>query len=251
MKLLHWLGSWFPRSLCSWTNCIWLLALALMLCGWSEDIKVEILPVFRMSSARMPLKARLPLKASLRLCHSKVAVVVTRLLLPSNQRVLIWRINWKGKEILKSVPIFDQICLTGRPIVQLLRLWRLVRVGWLTPCNRWSERSVAIFTHAIAALARNLVSIMLVYRWKRNAFGVKILCVFRNIYRQDRWAKSETVPVGCAVSWWCWRQGSSVPPKTKCQCGGNCKRWENFGILFLPCTCLTLAWKPCFLWSSC
>ena len=25
-----------------------------MLCGWSEDIKVEILPVFRMSSARMP-----------------------------------------------------------------------------------------------------------------------------------------------------------------------------------------------------
>jgi hypothetical protein len=56
-----------------------------MLCGWSEDIKVEILPVFRMSSARMPLKARLPLKASLRLCHSKVVVVVTRLLLPNSQ----------------------------------------------------------------------------------------------------------------------------------------------------------------------
>ena len=50
----------------------------------------------------------------------------------------------------------------------------------------------------------------------------------------------------CAVSWWGWRQGSSVPPKTKCQCGGNCKRWENFGILFLPCTCLTLAWKHVF-----
>ena len=130
-------------------------------------------------------------------------------------KVLIWRINWKGKEILKSVPIFDQICLTGRPIVQLLRLWRLVRVGWLTPCNRWSERSVAILAHAIAALARNLVSIMLVYRWKRNAFGVKILCVFRNIYRQDRWAKSETVPVGCAVSWWCWRQGSKCSSQDK------------------------------------
>ena len=31
MKLLHWLGAWFPRSLCSRTNCIWLLALALRL----------------------------------------------------------------------------------------------------------------------------------------------------------------------------------------------------------------------------
>ena len=62
-----------------------MLALVLMLCGWSEDIKVEILPVFRMSSAQNATEGKAATEGKSETLPQQGGGVVTRLLLPSKQ----------------------------------------------------------------------------------------------------------------------------------------------------------------------